>query len=510
MCPYHTRTKARLSKFLLLSWAFLFPVVSLFAQFHYSQNCQKAYQDIINLHFQEARKLISLEKAADPGNLVPAYLENYIDFLTVYIGEERSQYDRIKPLFLARIDALETGYKSSPYFNFFLGEANLQLASVQMKFGEYTQAALRVRKAHHYYTENEKNFPDFIPNYIGLGITHVLGGIVPDSYKWIANLMGVDGTIGQGLQELKSAADYNGFDALYNLYRPQALVYLAMISANLTRDKSEALRIFAQIEKNNKSQSLLITFARANIMMKNGLNAQALELLKQRPRDAATYPFYYLDFMEGVAKLNSLDTSAMNDFRFFLDHFRGINYIKSAWQKMAWMEFIKGDSIAYRQSMDKILASGNPSGEEDRQAIREAQLKQFPNLVLLRARLLFDGGYYDRALSELLNRPTKKFLFNRKDLLEYSYRLGRIYHESGNPDKALSYYRLTVQRGKHESWYFAAAAALQMGLIYENKGELSMADSAYHVCLSCKPADYKNSLSQKAKAGISRIKSVRP
>jgi hypothetical protein len=49
-----------------------------------------------------------------------------------------------------------------------------------------------------------------------------------------------------------------------------------------------------------------------------------------------------------------------------------------------------------------------------------------------------------------------------------------------------------------------------MGLIYENKGELSMADSAYHVCLSCKPADYKNSLSQKAKAGISRIKSVRP
>ena len=134
---------------------------------------------------------------------------------------------------------------------------------------------------------------------------------------------------------------------------------------------------------------------------------------------------------------------------------------------------------------------------------------KIPNLVLLKARLLFDGGYYDKALNELLNSPTKSFLFTRKDLVEYSYRLGRIYHESGNPDKALSFYRLTIQRGKNDPWYFAAASALQMGLIYESRGDFSRADSAYNVCLECKPAEYKNSLSQKAKAGISRIKSNR-
>ena len=510
MCPYHKKPKARFSIFLLLSWAFLFSTFSLFAQFHYSPICQKAYQNILNLHFKEGRQLISSEKSADPGNLVPAYLENYIDFLTLFIGEERSRYELIKPVFLARIEALEKGYKSSPYFNFCLGEANLQLASIQLKFGEYAQAALRVRRAHHYFTENERNFPDFIPNYIGLGITHIIGGIVPDSYKWIANLMGVDGTISQGLLELKSVADYNGTDPLYNQYRPQALVYLAMVSANLTKDKSEALKIFALLEKNNKFQSPLMIFARANIMMKNGLNEQALELLKQRPHDAASFPFFYLDFMEGMARLNKLDTSAMADFMFFLDHFRGINYIKSAWQKVGWLKFIKGDTNGYYQAMAKVLGYSNASGEEDRQAIREAQLKQLPNLVLLRARLLFDGGYYDRALTELLNRPTKSFLFTRKDIIEYSYRLGRIYHESGNPDKALSYYKLTIQRGKNESWYFAAASALQMGLIYENKGDLVKADSVYHVCLNCKPADYKNSLSQKAKAGITRIRSSRP
>jgi len=74
----------------------------------------------------------------------------------------------------------------------------------------------------------------------------------------------------------------------------------------------------------------------------------------------------------------------------------------------------------------------------------------------------------------------------------------------------LTYYRQTIQRGKKDPWYFAAASALQMGLIYENRGDLVRADSAYHVCLNCKPADYKNSLTQKAKAGINRIRSERP
>ncbi|MCX6283526.1 MAG: tetratricopeptide repeat protein, partial [Bacteroidetes bacterium] len=181
-----------------------------------------------------------------------------------------------------------------------------------------------------------------------------------------------------------------------------------------------------------------------------------------------------------------------------------------AWQKVGWLQFIKGDTSGYRQAMTKVISAGSASGEEDKQALHEAQSKQLPNLIMLRARLLFDGGYYDKAAAELLNRSTKTFLFSKKDLVEYSYRLGRIYHESGNPVKALGYYRITIQRGKNEPWYFAAASALQMGFIYENNGEPAKADSAYHVCLECKPAEYKNSLSQKAKAGINRIRQNHP
>ena len=509
MCLYHNNPKARLSVFFLLTWAFLFSSSLSFAQYNYSQVCQKAYQEILNLHFKEARRLITQEKSADPGNLIPAYLENYIDYLTLFLGEDHKQYEQFKPGFMARLDALEKGKPSSPYYNFCLGESNLQWAFVQVKFGDYTKAALRVRKANQYFTENSKRFPEFIPNNIGLGITHFLAGLVPDSYRWIASLLGFTGSVSEGLKELKAVAAYSGSDPVYNQFKPQAVLYLAMVSVNLGKDKTEALKVVDMFAGGNTVQSPLIIFAVSNIMMKNGMNERALRLLTQRPRDAASFPFYFLDFMEGNARMNSLDTLSLTNYYYFLSHFKGEHYVKSAWQKVGWMRFITGDTLGYRQAMIKLLGIGNTEVEEDKQAEREAELKQLPNLVMLRARVLFDGGYYERAEGEFLNRPSQSYLFNRKDLVEYPYRMGRIYHEWGKSDKALGYYRLAIQRGKNDQWYFAAAAALQMGLIYENKGEYARADSAYHVCLECKPADYKNSLSQKAKAGISRVKAGR-
>ena len=510
MCPSHNRPKARFSIIFLLVWAFLFASYSSFSQYNYTAGCQKAYQAILNLQFQEARQLIAVEKSSDHLNLIPVYLENYIDFLTLFIGEDHSSYEQIRPGFMARLDALGKGMNTSPYCNFCLGESNLQWAFIQLKFGEYTQAALRVRKANQYFTENARRFPDFLPNNIGLGITHFFGGLVPDSYKWLANLMGISGSVSQGLGELRSVANYSGNDVIYNQFKPQALLYMAMASVNLGKDKSEALKVVELFSNNNSYQSPLIVYASASILMKNGMNEKALKILRQRPQEPGSFPFYFLDFMEGNARLNSLDTTALKNYYYFLGHFRGLHYIKSAWQKVGWLQFIKGDTAGYRQAMAKVLSCGSASGEEDKQALHEAQLKQLPNLILLRARLLFDGGYYDKAAAELLNRSTKTFLYSKKDLVEYSYRLGRIYQESGNPVKALGYYRSTIQRGKNEPWYYAAASALQMGFIYENSGELVKADSAYHVCLECKPAEYKNSLSQKAKAGISRIRQNSP
>ena len=55
-------------------------------------------------------------------------------------------------------------------------------------------------------------------------------------------------------------------------------------------------------------------------------------------------------------------------------------------------------------------------------------------------------------------------------------------------------------------YYFACNAALQMGLIYEEQKQYAKAREYLTVCLSLSPSEYKNSLHQKAKTVLDRIK----
>jgi tetratricopeptide (TPR) repeat protein len=88
--------------------------------------------------------------------------------------------------------------------------------------------------------------------------------------------------------------------------------------------------------------------------------------------------------------------------------------------------------------------------------------------------------------------------------LEYNYRLGRIHDALGKTNEALHYYTQSIRLGKDRPEYFAARAALQAGQIYESRGNKQLALEFYQQCLNMNQQEYKNSLDQRAKAGIAR------
>ncbi len=501
--------KAPLIRYFLMVGAFLIFMPRLQAQFNFDENCQRTYQAILSLQFTEAHRLIELEKETDPSNLIPLYLENYIDFLTLFIGEDRNVYHLFKEKEPDRISRLEKGRKDSPYYDFCLAEVHIQWAFARLKFGDYTSAAFEIRKAHALFSANETKYPSFVVNKIGLGMVHVIVGIIPENYKWVADLMGLDGSMETGLKEIRQVAEYQGSDKIALLYKPEALFYLAFLAANLQKNKKDALPVLNLLNnQHNDIQSLkspLLIFANASVLMKNGQNDEALARLQERTSLSQRCPFYYLDYLEGMARLNSLDFTASGYFEKFIKNFRGQNYIRSAYQKLGWIALLRGDTVRFHQIMRHVQAKGVPNIDEDKQAVNEAEKNTLPNVILLRARLLFDGGYYSRALNELLYNSIKASVKSKRDMIEYNYRLGRIYHETGNLTKALEYYRQTIKQGSKEPFYFAAGAAYQMGLLYENTGDWVKADSAYHTCLSINTREYKTSLNQKAKAGLNRV-----
>jgi hypothetical protein len=217
-------------------------------------------------------------------------------------------------------------------------------------------------------------------------------------------------------------------------------------------------------------------------------------------------PFHYLDFMLGLAKLYRQDTDADIYISKFVNNFRGRNYIKEAYQKLAWYNLLKNNESGYYLNIALCRSKGEKSIEADKNAFKEAKLGELPDKTLLQARLLFDGGYYKRAYTLLKSRTENSF--QKKHLqLEYNYRLGRITHKLPKLDEALFYYQKTIDDGREESYFFACNAALQIGHIYEEQNQFEKAKEYFYLCLSLKPDEYRNGLHQKAKAGLNRLKS---
>ncbi len=480
------------------------------ANYNFNKNCQKAFLSIISLKFNEGNNLILREKVSNPKNCIPYYLESYIDFLSVVISESSSSFEKFKSNKSLRLNNLGNGDKNSPYYLCCRAEIHLQNAYSKMIFKEYLSGAYEINKAYRLLEENHEKFPDFIPNYKSLGLLHAIIGTIPDDYKWVAKVINVRGTVNQGVIELSKVLVSALSEKKYEYLIPESVFLLSFIQMNLQNNSNTANRLMQIFKKpivnNIVIQNPLLTYCKANIAIKTGNNDKAISLLLACPKRKSYFYFYYLDYITGIAKLNRLDADSYKYLNAYVSNFKGRSYVKSAYQKLAWYYLINGNKKKYKDYMSRILYRGDNLTDSDKQALKEAESGEIPNVHLLRSRLLFDGGYYSKAHRILLSKKPGEICRNKKDKIEYTYRLARIYHELNKIEKAVSFYKMTIKNNANYKYYFAANSALQLGLIYEKQKNYSIAKEYYKKAISIETEEYKNSIQQKSKAGLERIK----
>jgi tetratricopeptide (TPR) repeat protein len=90
---------------------------------------------------------------------------------------------------------------------------------------------------------------------------------------------------------------------------------------------------------------------------------------------------------------------------------------------------------------------------------------------------------------------------------EYHYRRGRILHELKRWPEAEIAYLQAINQGRNLERYFAANAALQLGLIYEAQKRADEAAQYFNMAIGGFPEnkEYRNGIEQKARAGLQRI-----
>ncbi len=486
---------------LVLLLLFVSPL-NLFANFDFNANCLKAYQQIFELKLNNARQLIASEKRIHPNNSIVPLLENYVDYFYLMTTENKSEFERLESNKDDRIEQISDDDKSSPYYLYSQAEINLQWALVRGRYGSYLTAAREINRANSQLTENSKKFPGFHLNGKGLGLINAVIGALPEGFlKSTLSTFGLKGNLQMGLNQLEKLAENlpkSSFEPFYEetvFYYTYVLTDVARHSAAYAKTMKYTARI--------ADSSLLKAYLQAYVCEKNGHNDEAIEILTKRPTGASYQPFPYLDYLMGIAKLNKLDFSAEIYFNRFLQTNKGVNYIKDTYLHLGWIDLLKGEDASFSALMTKVKNAGNTYHERDKQAVNEANSPK-PNKNLLKARLLFDGGYLNNSLGILDDNKVEDFN-NVKDKAEFYYRTGRINDALGRDDVALISYQNSYNIGKGLKYYYAAKSMVQMGKIYEIKKNPGKAKASYTTAINMSGHEFESSIETEAKVAINRL-----
>jgi tetratricopeptide (TPR) repeat protein len=471
------------------------------ANYVFDARCMQAYKAIFELRLNDARALIQQEKQIAPQNGIPILLDNYVDYMSLLVSDNKVDYKRLVDVKSSRLDALEANEDKSPYYLYAQAEVYLQWGLIKGKFGDYMSSASDLKKARNLLEDNTAKYPDFLPDQKCLALINVVFGALPSNLKSVARFLGMGGNIAAGVGELeKLRTQVNG--TRYSFYKEEIIFFLCYMSTDVLHKKDNYAQLTAYLGDMD-SKSLLRIYLEGYVAAKTGHNDDAIANLEALPRSSQYVELPIADYLLGCAKLCRMDTDSYTYFLKYISEYKGVNYIKDSYLKIAYYYLLKNDETRYNYYLKLVRSRGYTVDEKDQQALKEANDAK-PDNDLLRARFYFDGGYYTKALAELQDKKEADLKLLR-DRIELNYRLGRVYQMLNKYNEAIASYSKAINIGRSSNYYFAANAALCIGNIYEYIKDYNMAANYYNQALSMKHHEYQNSIDTQAKEGLDRI-----
>lgn len=487
----------------LLVWLACTPCQAVEAYFDYHGELQQAYRQILQLQTDDAHVRLSELKAREPYNLAILHIENYIDFFKAFIREEGADLDLFEEHLSDRFDLMDRYQIKDPYWRFSKAEMLFQYALARAKFGEEIRAGWDINRAYKLLKENDKMYPDFLLNKKSLSVIHTLIGSLKGIKRSLVILLtALEGSHDQGIEEITQLYASRD-DAPQAFFGAESMVVRALIALHIEKDEGYSMQVIDQYSW-DAFNSPLLDFVKASLLLQTDRHNKAEALLSTSVARSNQLPFYYLHLMLGICRLNRLDPSSGDHIMTFINNFKGRHYIKEAYQKMAWYALlVQKNEKDYLNYMSLCLSNGRANIGEDQDAQREAISGEVPHSLLLKARVLCDGGLYNRAL-EIISQVDINQL-NDSWLTEYYYRLGRIYQGLDDFPMALRSFENTLSTRSQNKSYHSCSAALQLGIIYAGQGKTSKAKFYFEECLSIKPDEHRHSLHQKAQSWLLKL-----
>ena len=335
--------------------------------FEWNLLLQKAYTSLWKLRLQETRALLASQKNTSG---IKLYLQSYTDLIELMVTEDKADFEQFLNAQSTRMDLLDDFPDTSPEKQWIIAEMYLHLATAKLKFGHEVKGAWNLIKASKLLENNVKKFPNFIPQQKSLGLIHIMVGSIPQNFLWVAKLLGLKGSVKNGLQELKNVSKNEPRYAIEaNVMYYLAHAYILGFTPMILQDYEQFL------EKND--ESLLIQFLGVTTYMKEGNSSQASVLLKKCDAlntQAGYWAFPFLQYLHGEIEIQKGNyTLASRHYQVFLQQYKGFNFIKDTYYKLFLCYWLNNEDLKAITYLEKVKTQGSTIVEADQSALRFAE-----------------------------------------------------------------------------------------------------------------------------------------
>ncbi len=468
------------------------------------QLMQNGRRHLLDMRLAAAEKAFR-QLARQPDGQVAAFVHlSTISLLKAAVTDQKKFFDQ----FASRSDSLKAlldALPDSKWVEYLHAEADLQRAVAWAKTEQQVKAALAGRSAFKHFERVTKEFPDFYEAYAGMGLLHLTIGTLPRGYRGLLKILGFSGSIGEGMKELKLAAERS------RLSQETARAYLGLIDVILNSSMGDGVALLRGLHQTH-SQSTLFMHLYAFALLTNREAVKAEKLLREAVRLSKQDAYFYVDYIdfylaEALFKQNRFD-EAERVYRVYLARHRGPALKATAYLRLGMAVEMQGrrdEAARYYQQVQ--VARAFDSDEVARRAanklLKEPMEPREKQLLL--GRNHYDAGHYAEAIP-ILNAILQDDGATREHKCEAAYRLGRVYHAQDRFKEALDAYEYAIQHPGDPDTRWAPWAQLYVGEIYMEQGQNRQATNAFEAALAYQgDFDYHRSLEQRAKTALQQL-----
>ncbi len=192
-------------KTLLCAWIFFWSLSVSATEMYWTPEARNAYALISALRIDEGITIIRLQSITHPENHIWPYLEDYGEFLRIFVQEDLRKIPAYMAASALRLERLATVPETNPISLMAQGQLRLHQCAMHMQQGQFVGCCNRYQQGLQAAAQKPKTSPGDVANLRLYASLKVAFGAVPDQYRWLVSIVtSLSGTIDEGLGELYS------------------------------------------------------------------------------------------------------------------------------------------------------------------------------------------------------------------------------------------------------------------------------------------------------------------